>query len=109
MVPKDCRDWTRCWGEMTGVPLPTADVYAARQEDANRCRQMDAYDVVEASERKAETGEEPISCRWKDINKVDATTAEVRGEIGDENFCAEEDRRREPRAERARLRQPRAE
>ncbi len=66
---------------MTGVPLPTDAVEAARQEAMDYYKHMDAYDEVEVKECKAGTGKELISCRWRDINKGDAMTIEVRSRL----------------------------
>ena len=86
LEPENCYDQTKCWGEMTGVPLPTTAVDAARQEETDRHKQTDAHDAVGTNENKAATGEEPISRRWTDPNRADTNTAEMRDEVGDENL-----------------------
>ncbi len=81
LEPGDYYDQTKYWDEMTGVPLPTEAVEAARQEEMDYYKQMDAYDEVEVKQFKAETGKEPLSCRSKEIKTGDATTIEVRSRL----------------------------
>ena len=64
--------------ETTGATLRRDDAAKARVEEMKWCEKFNPFEEVTDETCRSRTGREPISCRWKDINKGDNVRVEVR-------------------------------
>ena len=58
----------------TGEHVDSRKVMAARREELDYYRSMDAYKIVSKEEAWAVTGKAPIGVRWLDVNKGGSST-----------------------------------
>eukprot|EP00971_Amphidinium_carterae_P008049 159355-Amphidinium_carterae.1 len=70
------------YDEATGLELPREAVLQARAEELSDYTAMDVYEEVGLDEAiQAAGGAYPISTRWKDINKGDINSMQVRSRL----------------------------
>ena len=59
------------WDDMSGKELNPQMVRIARQDEMKEFRDHQVYVKVSLAECSQNTGNQPIGCRWVDINKGD--------------------------------------
>ena len=80
LAPEEQEDvqWVQYWDNISGQPLKTEKVSAARVEEVGFIRKSKLYDIVPIAESFEKTGKKPIAGRWLDSNKGDAVNEKYR-------------------------------
>eukprot|EP00435_Cladocopium_sp_Y103_P017560 s3853_g4.t1 len=75
------QDWSTFVDEVSGKPLQSSMVHAARQEELEYARRYDVWTVVPISEAWHNTWAGPIGSPWIDINKGDEQRPRYRSRL----------------------------
>ena len=73
------------WDDVSGAALDPQKVKQARREEIEYVHKMSLHEKVPRKECVARTRRQPISARWIDINKGDATRPNYRSRLGQRN------------------------
>ena len=74
------------WDDVSGAALDPTEVKQIREEEVDYVHKMQLYDKVPVEECMRATGRKPISTRWVDINKGDATNPNYRSRLVARDF-----------------------
>ena len=74
-------EWNQYYDDISGHWLNTTLVQAARAEEMKVFGEHQVYSKVPISECRANTGREPVGCKWLDVNKGDTKTPEYRSRL----------------------------
>ena len=77
-LPSAQEGYGRYWDDMSGAPLPSSLVAAARNEEIEFMESWGVWEVRPVEECMQRTGKKPIGGRWVDHNKGDAENPKVR-------------------------------
>ena len=69
------------WDDVSGAALDPKEVRRARSEEIEYVHKMELYEKVPVEECWNVTGKNPISTRWIDINKGDASSPNYRSRL----------------------------
>ena len=76
--PSAQEGYGRYWDDISGAPLPSSLVAAARNEEIEFMESWGVWEVRPVEECVQRTGKKPIGGRWVDHNKGDAENPKVR-------------------------------
>ena len=78
--------WDEFYDDISGLPLSSEGVRAARKEEMRIFGTFPVYTKVRINEAWSVTGKGPIGTRWLDINKGDEDSPELRSRLVGQEF-----------------------